>query len=137
MGEIASLIFVPVAAGGLFWLLVGMDWPSGSKAEWFSGLASFGAVAVALWQSVVIRRQAAAESLEATERFQLGTRRSDRTQRRPGRGHPRNLAHRTRLGTGSPRGRTAAPAGNCPAAAVHISELQQRQAISILSRAVY
>jgi hypothetical protein len=39
---------------------------SGSAADWFAGIASFFAVALALWQSLVIRRQAA-EQIEANQ----------------------------------------------------------------------
>lgn len=42
----------------------------GTGAEWFSGIASLTAVAVALWQSLVIRKQAAADAKNAADQFQ-------------------------------------------------------------------
>ncbi|GAB7069779.1 hypothetical protein H7J06_15585 [Mycobacterium hodleri] len=45
-------------------------WDVGSLAEWISGLGTLAAVAVALWQSVVIRRQAAEDAVEVAARFQ-------------------------------------------------------------------
>lgn len=42
----------------------------GTAAEWFSGIASFVAVAVALWQSIVIRKQAKDDAKDAAKRFQ-------------------------------------------------------------------
>lgn len=42
----------------------------GTAAEWFSGIASFVAVAVALWQSIVIRKQARDDAKDAARRFQ-------------------------------------------------------------------
>lgn len=41
----------------------------GTPAEWFAGLASFAAVAVALWQSIVISNQAKDEATKAGDRF--------------------------------------------------------------------
>ncbi|BBY74337.1 hypothetical protein MPRF_12360 [Mycolicibacterium parafortuitum] len=63
-------IALGLTSGGFAsWLLIFSGWEIGSKAEWFSGVASFGAVAVALWQSVVIRQQAKADAAEAAKRF--------------------------------------------------------------------
>lgn len=42
----------------------------GTVAEWFSGIASFGAVVVALWQSIVIRKHANDEAKKAADQFQ-------------------------------------------------------------------
>jgi hypothetical protein len=58
------------SVGAFFsWLLIFSGWQTASKADWFAGIGSFAAVAVALWQSVTIRRQANAEAADARRRF--------------------------------------------------------------------
>jgi hypothetical protein len=58
-----------VAFGLLVWSFVLDPWPVGATAEWVAGLGSFAAVAVALWQSVILRSAALEEAAEAADRF--------------------------------------------------------------------
>ena len=67
--RIAALILAVSAAVLLAWLLLSQPWDAASKAAWFSGLGMFLAVVVALWQSVIIRRQAEDDAKEAHERL--------------------------------------------------------------------
>jgi hypothetical protein len=63
-------VSVGLLVGAFFaWLLVFSGWETGSKADWFAGIGSFAAVAVALWQSVVIRRQTDAAAAVAADQF--------------------------------------------------------------------
>ena len=64
-GRIAALILAVSAVALLAWLLLSRPWDAASKAAWFSGLGMFLAVVVALWQSVIIRRQAEDDAKEA------------------------------------------------------------------------
>lgn len=59
-----------VAIGLLIWSFALEPWAVGSTPEWLAGLGSSAAVAVALWQSVVLRRQAEQEAATAADRFQ-------------------------------------------------------------------
>jgi hypothetical protein len=67
--EIGWVLLGSSIGGLLSYMLVFSGWDPGSKADWFAGLGSFAAVAVALWQSVVIRRQADADAVTAAKRF--------------------------------------------------------------------
>jgi hypothetical protein len=51
------------------WFIFLSDWGAGSKAEWFSGSGAFAAVAVALWQTNKVERQAAEDVKQAAERL--------------------------------------------------------------------
>ena len=51
------------------WLMFLSRAEIGSKAEWFSGTGAFCAVAVALWQTLNIQRQAKQDAAEAAERL--------------------------------------------------------------------
>jgi hypothetical protein len=53
----------------LVWFIFLSRWEIGSKAEWFSGAGVFGAVAVAMWQTLNIQRQAKQDAADAAERL--------------------------------------------------------------------
>ena len=53
----------------ILWVTVFSGWAVGTKAEWFSGAGVFAAVAVALWQTLNIQRQAKRDAAEAAERL--------------------------------------------------------------------
>lgn len=68
-GSLALLLGL-VAVGLLVWSFVLDPWPVGSTPEWLAGLGTSAAVAVALWQSVVLRRQAEQDATDTADRFQ-------------------------------------------------------------------
>jgi hypothetical protein len=67
-GRIAGFILAVPAAVLLAWLLLSQPGDVAARAGWFLGLGTF-LVVVALWQSVIIRRQAKDDAKEAHERL--------------------------------------------------------------------
>jgi hypothetical protein len=68
LGTVAVVCFVLSAflLAAALWIV---RWDVGSKAEWFSGAGAFAAVAVALWQTRNLQRQAQDDIREAHERL--------------------------------------------------------------------
>ncbi len=53
-----------------FLFVIHLDNEARSKADWFAGAGAFAAVAVALWQTNKIERQAAADAAQAAQRLE-------------------------------------------------------------------
>lgn len=53
----------------IVWIIAFSGWEVGSKAQWFFGAGVFCVVAVALWQTVNMQRQAKQNAAEAAERL--------------------------------------------------------------------
>jgi hypothetical protein len=66
IGWVACGVAVGLVLG---WFIFLSRWEIGSKAEWFSGAGVFGAVAVAMWQTLHIQRRAKQDAAEAAERL--------------------------------------------------------------------
>lgn len=58
------------AIGFLIAALVVVPWEIGSKAEWVSGIGTFAAVVVALWQTINIQMQAKKQVLDSQRQFE-------------------------------------------------------------------
>lgn len=120
----------------IFWFVALSHWAVGSKAEWFFGAAAFAAVAVALSQSTKIQRQANHDAREAAERLRRELCAAE-ARSASERAHAREL-HRVELDAQRKLHRIELDAQKELARIqrAHLLELQQRQAVAAVSRAV-
>jgi flagellar motor switch/type III secretory pathway protein FliN len=94
-------------------------------AEWFAGAGAFGAVAVAMWQTLNIQRRAKQDAAEAAERLRKEIAATEERS-------ARELALMQRLH----RVEMQAQRELARAQRIHLLELQQKQAMVDVSRAV-
>jgi hypothetical protein len=122
IGWVACGVAVGLVLG---WFIFLSRWEIGSKAEWFSGAGVFGAVAVAMWQTLNIQRRAKQDAAEAADRLRKELAAAEERS-------ARELALTRTLH----RAEMEAQRELARVERIHILEQQQKQAVIDVSRAV-